>query len=227
MNSNEVKGFVYSLGADVVGIASSESLQELPGYKPTDLLAGAKSTIVFGKRLLKGFLGPGRGRAVSWGCIHLNIKLDEIAYDVAKYIEDRGYNALPVFFVYLTFLSPKDQENFDAILKVPWFPYVPSASVAGLGEVGLNHLIVTPQYGPRVRLMSVITDAPLIPDAPFQDKLCPGESCGLCIQACPVQAFSPDGQLDKLKCHHYHDAHQVVLGYGSCAMCIQSCPVGK
>lgn len=223
--ASEVKQFAYSVGGDLVGIASAESLAKAPGYSPTGLLPAASSVIVIGKRALKGFIMPGKGRAVSWGMIHLNLKLNEICYEVAKYVEDRGHVALPVFFIYQTFLRP-DTPAFNAILDTKWFAYVPAAAQAGLGEVGFNHLLLTPEYGPKVRLTAVITDAPLPPDRKLEDQLCPGVSCNLCAEACPVGAISPQG-IDKARCHNYLDVNQEVLGYGACAMCIKACPVGQ
>lgn len=222
--ASEVKRVAHSVGADLVGIASAESLAKAPGYAPTDLLPVAKSVIVMAKRALKGFIMTGKGRAVSWGFIHLNLKLNEICYEVSKYIEDRGYVALPVFFVYQTFLRP-DTPNFNAVLDTKWLAYVPAAAEAGLGEVGFNHLLLTPEYGAKVRLTAVVTDAPLVPDRKKEDGLCPGVSCNLCAEACPVGAISPQG-IDKARCHNYIDANQEVLGYSFCAMCIRACPVG-
>jgi O-acetylhomoserine (thiol)-lyase len=227
MQTDELKQFVLSQGADLVGIASAEDFEDVPGYKPKKLMPQARSVIVIGKKMLKGFVEAGRGRPVSWGCTHLNIKLDEIAYEVGNYLEERDYKSMPQFFVYQTFLSPQDEENFNSILTAPWFSYVLAAAKAGLGEIGLNHLLITPRYGPRMRLMAVITNADLVADEPLNDGLCPGTECGLCLQACPVQALSADGSIDKMKCHRQTDAHQVVLGYSSCALCIDACPVGK
>ena len=46
-------------------------------------------------------------------------------------------------------------------------------------------MVVTPQYGPRVRLNSVITEAELTPSPLLKEKVCLGESCSLCLQNCP------------------------------------------
>jgi epoxyqueuosine reductase QueG len=224
MLANELKQFAHAAGADLVGIAPVDRLKDVPGYTPTDLLPSARSVVVMGKRALKGFIMPGRGRAVSWGMIHLNLKLNEICYEVAKYIEDRGRVALPVFFIYTTYLKPKEP-SFNAILDTKWFAYAPAAAQAGLGEVGFNHLLLTPEYGPKVRLTAVITDAELTPDQLLGSNLCPGVSCNLCAEACPVGAISAEG-IDKARCHNYLDLNQEVLGYGACAMCIKACPVG-
>lgn len=222
---SEVKKHALSVGGDMVGIATADSLSKAPGYKPTDLLPTAKSVIMIGKRALKGFIEPGKGRSVSWGMIHLNHKLNEICYEVSKFIEDRGHKALPVFFIYETFLKP-DTPNFNAVITTKWLAYVPAAVQAGLGEVGFNHLLLTPEYGPLVRLTAVLTDAQFTPDPKTKGDLCPGISCNLCAEACPVGAISADG-VDRTKCHNYNDAYQEVLGYSYCAMCIKACPVGR
>ena len=67
---------------------------------------------------------------------------------------------------------------------------IPVAIDAGLGELGRNGLLITPQFGPRVRLCKVITDLPLVPDEPIElgaDQFC--RSCGLCAKHCPSQAI--------------------------------------
>lgn len=226
MDSEEIKQLGKSLGADQVGIANASKLEGLPGYKPSAMLPNAQSVIVMSMRLLKGALAKGRGRPVAWVTIHLNLKLNEIAYEMAKYIEDRGRNAFPVFFLPMTFLPPEDEKSKASILTTPNFSYVPAAVEAGLGERGPNHLLVTPEWGPRVRLVSLITDIPLTPDEPQKKKLCPGLECGLCIDACPPKCLSREREPDFVLCNKHHNAYLHLLGYGSCAMCMQVCPIG-
>ena len=69
---------------------------------------------------------------------------------------------------------------------------------AGLGEVGRLGLLVTPKYGPRVRLAKVITDMPLMPDAPIRfgvTEFC--ESCMLCAVECPSRSITEGPQTWK------------------------------
>lgn len=68
---------------------------------------------------------------------------------------------------------------------------IPMAIDAGLGELGRLGLLVTPKYGPRVRLAKVITDMLLLPDAPIRfgvTEFC--EACLLCADHCPSKAIS-------------------------------------
>jgi len=72
------------------------------------------------------------------------------------------------------------------------FSHRHAAVAAGLGELGFSGLLLTPEFGPRQRLVSIITDAPL-KASPMHNgpKLCQPDSCGYaCIKACPTAAMS-------------------------------------
>ena len=92
MLTDEVKQLASSLGADIVGVAPAQRLATTPGYRPLDLLPNASSVVVIGRRVLRGALGKGYGRSVAYVLTHLNIKLNEIAYEVARWLEDQGYD---------------------------------------------------------------------------------------------------------------------------------------
>jgi epoxyqueuosine reductase QueG len=64
------------------------------------------------------------------------------------------------------------------------FSHRHAATRAGLGEFGYNNIVLTPQFGPRQRFNSVITDAELIPDPLIGEPICLRDQCGLCLQAC-------------------------------------------
>jgi len=226
MQSQEIKDMATSLGADFVGIASAERLTELPGYKPDDLVPGAKSVIVVGKRLLRGSLAKGRGRPVAWATIHLNLKLNEIIYQIAAAFEDEGQQAFPVFFLPMTFLPPDDLKSKELILTTPNFSYRHAAVAAGLGEMGKNNLFLHPKFGARTRLAAIITDAPLAADGLATKKYCTWPECKACIDQCPSKALQLDDRHIFDRCNKYHNANLHLLGYGSCSMCQHVCPVG-
>ena len=70
---------------------------------------------------------------------------------------------------------------------------VPLAIDAGLGQLGRNGLLVTPELGPRIRLCKVFTDMPLVPDKPIDfglTEFC--KTCDKCSTACEADAISTD-----------------------------------
>ena len=66
---------------------------------------------------------------------------------------------------------------------------LPHAAVeAGLGTLGLNRQLLTPEYGPRVVLTAVLCSVDVEPDKRREESLCLGPACGRCLKACPADA---------------------------------------
>ncbi|MEM2981638.1 MAG: reductive dehalogenase [Candidatus Bathyarchaeia archaeon] len=90
---------------------------------------------------------------------------------LAEFIRGLGYNAIP--------------SSNDTALNVP------IAIDAGLGEDGrIGGCLISPEYGPRLRLAKVITDLPLSTDRPVTfgiHDFC--EECRRCSRRCPAQAI--------------------------------------
>jgi len=117
---------------------------------------------------------------------------------------------------------------------------IPIAVQAGLGEVGRNGMLITPEYGPRVRLCKVYTDMPLEQGAPRDlgiQAYC--EVCGACARACPSHAI-PSGAPTwegANECNHagvlkWHVNAKQCLRYwvaagSSCSTCIAVCPFSE
>jgi epoxyqueuosine reductase QueG len=64
------------------------------------------------------------------------------------------------------------------------FSHRHAATRAGLGEFGYNNVVLTPQFGPRQRFNSIITDAELVPDPLLAEPVCLRDECKLCLDAC-------------------------------------------
>ena len=64
------------------------------------------------------------------------------------------------------------------------------ATRAGLGEFGYNNIVLTPQFGPRQRFNTIITDAELVPDPLITTPICLRDSCRLCLKACIMEAIT-------------------------------------
>ena len=117
------------------------------------------------------------------------------------------------------------------------FSHRHAAVAAGLGEFGLNNLLLTPRYGPRQRLVSIITTAPLEPDPIIEKPICLGEKCSLCIKRCPAGAFGEPydlaiaarscklAKVDIEACRGYYK--DSVYGSQCARECMTACPVGR
>ena len=111
--------------------------------------------------------------------------------------------------------------------------YPPMAQKAGLGWMGLNGIIITPENGPRIRLAAVFTSIQNLPlgegnTHTWIESFC--ASCKICIKKCPPQALYEEpvihdnGQLTYVEnelCFPYFNDH-----YG-CSVCVKVCPFNK
>jgi reductive dehalogenase len=117
---------------------------------------------------------------------------------------------------------------------------IPMAIQAGLGEYGRNGLLITPKYGPNVRIAKVFTDLPLIPDQPIDfgvKKFC--ETCRKCANSCPVKAINKEEAQDSPPNFSSHSfikkwtvnaekCFKFWVGMNTdCAICIRVCPYNK
>lgn len=189
--TDEVKKHaIEELDMDYVGITGIDRLSGAPeGYRPTDLLPGAKSVIAMAVRLPLGAV-QAVFRAHVDGLRHAqciysthgyslspNLHLNHAAYMMARFLEKKGYITTPL---------PSGPGGGG----IP-FSHRHAAVAAGLGEFGWLRILVTPDYGPRVRLVSIITRAELTPDHLYQGpRLCDPTKCSICVKICPTNAIS-------------------------------------
>ena len=107
----------------------------------------------------------------------LNAQLDEIVTSGAAFLTEQGYHALAN-----TTKVVKANEDWRTPL-----PHKTVATRAGLGWIGKNCLLVTPQYGSAVRISSLLTNAPLDEEEAILKSRCGG--CRACVEHCPAQAL--------------------------------------
>jgi epoxyqueuosine reductase QueG len=205
VTTETVKAKARELGADLVGIASGAILDRNPpdparpqtpsAITPND----SRSVIVLARRLLHG-LGRLKGhddRHKEYSTELIISELEEIELKLVYFLEDHGHAALTVPPVHT------DPRLYDRAGDTRGPLSLPHAAVeAGLGTLGLNLMLLTPEYGPRVLLGAVLTAAELEPDAPLAEPLCLGESCGRCLLACPGDAIR-QWKLVKERCSPY------------------------
>lgn len=199
--SDQVKGHTKQLGADIVGIASTERFEGTPeGYRPTDLLEGAQSVVVFGIRNLLAVVNSSPSYVYSKiGYYFLNRYLDNIAYELGRFLDNRGFVTLPLGAPQAEYIIENDEPGGTIDRFRGIFSLRHAAERAGLGRIGKSSLLITPQYGPRVRLGALITDALLMPDPLLEDTICLPK-CRLCVEACPAKAITDQGHLNHIRC---------------------------
>jgi len=119
--------------------------------------------------------------------------------------------------------------------------HTPMAMLAGLGEVGRHGMLITPQFGPRVRIGIILTDLPLVPDAPIEFGVT--EFCNVCMKCadmCPSKSISKGKRLpittgnrsqiiNTIKWEMNPESCQLhwFRGGKDCAMCLSICPYNK
>ena len=147
----------------------------------------ADRVIVIGQRV-----SLGAARILDWSDRHKYVNdeltitaLEEIALDLVRWLERNGY---PALVVPTTHVDPwRYDGNPDTHLRPP-ISHDHAAVEAGLGTLGLNLQLLTPEYGPRVQLTAVLSSVPVEPDRPMEETLCLGPECGRCLSACPGDA---------------------------------------
>lgn len=108
----------------------------------------------------------------------LNEKLNSIVTAGTEFLQSKGYQA----FANTTKVVKMDEE---------WRTQLPHKTVAvraGLGWIGKNCLLVTPEYGSAIRLSCLVTDAPLPKAEPILESRCKG--CTRCVDQCPGKALT-------------------------------------
>lgn len=220
ISSNKVKELSTQLGADLVGIASVKAFADAPsGHHPRDVLRGARSVIVMAVALPRAALESAPSFEYSASYWSANNELDRIAFRVAKFLEGNGHRA-----VQIPASSPHDVRHMTGHLS-----HKHAGELAGLGVFGKNNLLLSPEYGSRMRLVSVITDADLASDKRLEADFC--SDCDECIRACPAKALKGNRRVDKKACDDREfrigQKFDPSGGQQPCGVCIRVCPVGS
>ncbi|MDR3299428.1 MAG: epoxyqueuosine reductase [Candidatus Accumulibacter sp.] len=184
----DLKTELKNLGASLVGFADLSRLpdeavlhtfrERLRGA-PTALY-GVSIAVAFAPEIVAG-LGNGPTRAYYDAYHAANDTLDALASRCARRLEEAGFAA---------WAQTRANVNAHDTLNeyATRLPHKTVATLAGLGWVGKNALLVTRQFGSAIRLTSVITGAPLPGDAPITVSHC--GRCVKCVDICPADALT-------------------------------------
>lgn len=226
--SAEIKRIARLFGADLCAVAAYDerwtyaSRVDVRDFSeaPVDLPDGVTSVIVLGHRMdldlaqtyPSALAGAATGAAYS--------KEAAIVVQLAAYIRNLGYEAVP--------------SMNDTALVIPY------AIKAGLGEYARNQLVITPEFGPRVRFSKIFTSLPLASDAPRRvgvKDVC--DNCTRCAAACPVKALpfgpptaEPVNASSIRGVKKWTSNAEACFGYwvklaSDCAICLRVCPFNR
>jgi epoxyqueuosine reductase QueG len=197
---DEIKALLSQNSMPVLGITGAASLQTEPlGYRPSDMLASAKSILCFGIPVPKGiFKCQERSEWMYWRAANIYYRtMDAASMKACSVIEARGEIAVPIYgcFPY----DIKGKGDFRGYLSL-----VRMGEATGIGKIGKNGLLFHSQYGPRLLLGGIVTTAEL-PQITWPEtnvKGCP-EDCFFCQEQCPVKAIGRSGKVDRMGCTKY------------------------
>jgi len=223
-----IKKVAKLFGADLVGVTDFDSRWhyskrvDCRDYSEvdTELPEGLSNTIVMGHAMNHDLVAtyPSALAGASSGLEYSHEA--GIVVQLVTYIRNLGFNAVG--------------SMNDTALAIPY------AVKAGLGEYGRNQMVITPEYGPRVRFSKVFTDMPLAHDKPKLKgvrQFC--DICSKCADACPPKAlpYGPPSEkqanrstikgvrkwsADCEKCFGYWAAIA-----SDCAICMRVCPFNR
>ncbi len=224
----EIKRVGKGLGADLIGITDYDERwmyvnkfsDMSKSEKPQEIPEGLPYVVVIAQAmdydLIRTVPSALSGAATGLGYSHDAL----VVLSLTQYIRNLGYNAIA--------------SMNDSALAIPY------AIKAGLGEYGRHGLLITKEFGPRVRLGKIFTNLPLALDTPIQfgvKEFC--NICQRCSAGCPVNAIpsSPPSDtvynqsnikgvvkwtVDGEKCFGYWAAQN-----SDCSICIRVCPYNK
>ena len=180
--------------------------KELMLNSPRDYLNSAKTAIVIGIKIPSAIIDwVGKGKGEKAGFYHSFVHFEfyrhmaEILLDAAKFLDSLGYKVFPI----ITGNTDSHCLTSNRIIAV----------AAGLGEIGWNGMVLTPEFGPRQIFGVLLTDAPLVENPLYKgEHLC--KRCFKCVDECPSQAISKNqsvkisvedvvfewGNIDRLRC---------------------------
>lgn len=188
--TEKIKELCIKAGADKVGIAEADkAVGSSHGHaNPRDILPNARSIIVIALKYPDSAIECKHADDLVHANfiavqLAINNELAQIGYKISRFLEKLGYDAMTI--------TPDVPREESRNIWVGTLSHRYVAQLAGLGEIGLSNLFLTPEWGPRVQLSCILTDAPLQADGPnLVDQVC--TKCNKCIEACPTRALVSD-----------------------------------
>jgi epoxyqueuosine reductase QueG len=218
--NQEIKESLLRQGAALVGFAD---LSDLPSDIRDGYRYGISIAVELNPKIVK-IIGNGPNMEYSDEYDRVNKLLNQLGESCAELLKTKGINALA---------KTQSVVIQDAKTQTSKLPHKTVATKAGLGWIGKCALLITEEYGPAIRITSVLTDADLDIGTPITVSKC--GKCEKCKNICPAGAISGiewkaglyrDDFIKALDCDKMLKERGKVIGgrHGSCGLCIWVCP---
>lgn len=227
-NDAGLQSVIANINTDKIGIVNLDDNKDTNVYRTSvGLLPDAKSVIVLANELFPEvvqYLTSGRkmGELVMRDLFTRNADivnghLDWESYKLVKDLHKLDYSGVPL----TAGDAPFDTRYLEGMLS-----YKEAAVIAGMGVTGWNTMLLTPEFGARVRLSCVVTDASLKNTISSNDYVPCSDCKGACVKVCPVEALKQPGEdeicsIDKYLCNTY------LVSSGGCSECLRVCPADR
>lgn len=206
LTATDVKTAAYKFGADIVSIGSIDRWKDVPvNQNPKTIMPNAKSVICIGFRIHRGVLrGAEEGTYFSAytlsGFNDLNkIIAPMVQRQMASFIEDHGYEALPVMYYSHNIAGRHNMTTGGVepqeVLPDVFIDFRLAGVLCGAGEIGHSRMLLTPEFGPAQRVYFIVTEAELEAD-PIITGIC--DHCMECVKHCPAKALNVESN-DNIK----------------------------
>jgi epoxyqueuosine reductase len=215
-NVEKIKTLCQQWGGSLFGVADLRSFKKEEILLPAALMDKLSYGISVGFHLSDVILEEIQNQPTPLYFHHyqrVNILLDTIGLMVTSTIQGLGYQAMPI---------PASQ-IVDWKTQKGHLSHKHLAQAAGLGWIGRNNLLVNEKFGSRIRLVTILTDLPLVADA-SSIKDC--GSCRNCLSVCPAGAIKVrQEEFDHLRCYEQLRTFAKTLHFSHniCGVCVKAC----
>lgn len=219
INSNEIKKFLYDLGADLCGIAPIERFKNAPkGFHPKDIFPECKSVVVFAKRAPSASMLSGNRVVYTQVTISIFKELDRICVNTCCYLDKLHVGAVMIPSDNPYEYWDNERKQGKAILSLKH-----AGELAGIGTMGKNTLLVNEDLGNMMHLGALLIDRVVDYDPMIAENYC-YDKCKVCIENCPKKALN-GVTVDQLLCRS-NIAAQSAKGdwLYNCNKCRTLCP---
>ncbi len=227
--TSDIKSLCKSSGANLVGIADLEPFKHGWVVLPQNLLEPYTYAVSIAIHIDDNIINAiSDSPTPEYAQLYkkVNASLDRITSQLVQFVVEKGFNATAIPASHIV-----DETNLLGSIS-----HKAVARMAGIGWQGKNLLIISREYGPRIRLATVLTDMPLIADKPLKNRC---GKCKKCAEACPASAIKNINTET-----HYESRDEAVyldrcyrrllkfkakpeIAATICGVCIKACPFGR